>query len=83
MLTNSQLLSFIKNDGYKKTSDDLGIYFDKASRKFSCMKHGFNYICYHNNQVDNQWVLGNKSGILKDFSEALAWVVIDIQKSPL
>lgn len=75
-----QLLSILKTNGYIKTSDDLGTYFDKNGRKFSCMKHGFNYICYHNIKLDKDWNLVNKSNIIKDYQEALIWVVREVQK---
>ena len=44
------------------------------------MKHGFNYICYHNIRLDGKWNLVNKSNILKDYHEALIWVVKESQK---
>jgi hypothetical protein len=73
-------LSLLKSFGYKKSNDTLGTYFDKNNRKLSCMKHGFNYICYHNINIDNKWNLVNKSGILKDYNEALLWVVQEANK---
>ncbi|MNC02596.1 hypothetical protein D3C81_783890 [compost metagenome] len=82
-VTIQQLLSILKSNGYVKSNDDLGTYFNKGNRRFSCMKHGFNYLCYHNVKSGNEWALVNKSQLTKDYGEALKWVVIELQKNPL
>lgn len=81
MIDTTKMLSMLKSEGFLRTSDNLGTYFDKSNRRLSCMKHGINYLCYHNIKLDNKWNLVNKSFILKDFNEALQWVIKEHQNS--
>ncbi len=54
---DKQLLNTIKSFGYKCTSDDMGMYLTNSENKFSFIKTGDIYNCYHNKLIDGQYVL--------------------------
>lgn len=74
------LYSHLKQKGYSHSKDDLGIYFDKFGVRFSIMKTGLWYTCYHNTKIDGNWQLYGKSRMFDKFSDALEWVVTESNK---
>lgn len=75
-----QMYSYMKTKSYTYSKDDLGSYFDKDGIKFSIMKNGLWFICYHNVKVDGNWQLYSKSQMFEKFPDALFWVVKESQK---
>jgi hypothetical protein len=69
----------IKRHGYTRSQDNLGLYFDKGEKRFSCMKHGHMFICYFNKKVNNEWNLQSKSTEFSNVENALRWILIQVQ----
>lgn len=78
-----KLLTYLKVKGYTSNKDVLGIYFNKGDRRFSAMKQGNWYTCFHNVNKDSQWVLVSKSQMFNSYNEALYWVYQEIEKLPV
>lgn len=78
--TEKQLVKIIKAYGYKMTSDNMGIYFTGHNNKFSFIKTGNIYNCYHNKSVNDNYELQDKllSQIL--FEVCLRWVLSKVSK---
>lgn len=79
--TERQLTQLIKAQGYKITSDKMGIYFKGHSNMFSFIKTGDIYNCYYNKNIDGEYQLQDKlqSQIMLDV--CLRWVLSKISQN--
>lgn len=77
--STKELFSMLKNMKYEYSKDVFGFYFTKGENKFSCIKNGTMYSCYHNRLIDKQWVLQSKTYQLFDLDNSLLWIIRAIQ----
>lgn len=77
---DKQILKLIKAYGYKVTSDSMGMYLTGNGNKFSFMKTGDIYNCYHNKQVDGVYELQDKLQSQILLSVCLRWVFNKISR---
>lgn len=81
-LEEKNVLKLIKARGYKVTSDNLGMYFDFKNTKFSIIKVGNIYNCYHNEKPDDgsAYVLQDSYNSQILLKQCLFWILNKINK---
>ena len=77
------LFSTMKSLNFDYSKDVFGFYFSKGIHKFSCIKSGDKYLCYHNKFIDKQWALQSKTNQILDLENSLLWVIRIAQSTGL
>lgn len=76
-----QYRKIIRQAGFNESKNVLGYYYDNGLQKFSIMKTGPIFICYHNINTNGVWTLKQKSTGLLQLDICLQWIVNIIQNN--
>ena len=75
-----QIIKLIKAYGYKINTDNMGMYFTGNNNKFSFIKTGDIYNCYHNQMIDGNYELKDQLQSQIMLNVCLRWVLNKVSR---